>query len=404
MTQTAGNHPPGPPSVDDRSRGAHDRLQGRSAATVVVQAGRPPRRPDGPVNPDITLSSTYHAGGDIGYARRSNTTWVALEDTLGALEGGRASIFASGMGAVNAVLELVPVGGTVVAPTHVYSGTGARLIELAAAGRLALRRVAVDDAAALGAACSGADLVWLESPTNPTMAICDLGAAARAGHAAGALVACDSTFATPLVQRPLDHGCDLVVHSGTKALSGHSDVLLGVVVAADEDLHSRIRHIRTVTGAIPGPVESWLALRGVRTLALRMERAQSNAGELARRLQGHPAVSRVRYPGLPQDPGHQVAARQMSGFGALVSFETVGGADDAQAVCERAELWIHATSLGGVESSLERRRRWPDETTDVSETLIRLSVGIEDVEDLWDDLATALSPLLPAEPAASPSG
>ncbi|MEO6822885.1 MAG: aminotransferase class I/II-fold pyridoxal phosphate-dependent enzyme [Candidatus Nanopelagicales bacterium] len=365
-------------------------------ATVVVQAGRPPRRPDGPVNPDITMSSTYHAGGEIGYARTSNPTWMALEDAVGTLEGGRALAFASGMAAVNAVLELIPVGGTVVAPSHTYSGTRARLAELAGAGRLTVREVAVDDPAEISAACPGADLLWLESPTNPTMAICDLAAAARAAHAAGALVACDSTFATPMVQRPLEHGCDIVVHSATKALAGHSDVLLGMVVTAGDDLHSRLWRIRTLTGAIPGPVEAWLALRGLRTLALRMERAQSNAGELAQRLQAHPAVTLVRYPGLPGDPGHAVAARQMTGFGSLLSFQTIGTAADAQAVCERTELWLHATSLGGVESSLERRRRWPEENVEVPETLIRLSVGIEDVEDLWDDLDAALRTVVPA--------
>jgi cystathionine gamma-synthase len=367
-----------------------------SAATVVVQAGRPPRRPDGPVNPDITLSSTFHAGGEIGYARNSNPTWEALEGAVGTLEGGAALAFASGMAAVNAVLELVPVGGIVVAPTHAYNGTQARLSELARAGRLTVRNVAVSDAAEIAAACPGADLVWLESPTNPTMAVCDLAAAATAAHAAGALVVCDSTFATPLVQRPLEHGCDIVVHSVTKALSGHSDILLGIVVTDDDALLTRLARIRKLTGGIAGPVEAWLALRGLRTLALRMERAQSNAGELARRLQAHPAVAVVRYPGLPDDPGHEVAARQMSGFGALLSFETVGLAADAQVVCESAELWLHATSLGGVESSLERRRRWADESFDVPETLIRLSVGIEDVEDLWDDLSAALLTAFPA--------
>jgi cystathionine gamma-synthase len=358
-----------------------------------VQAGRPQRRPDGPVNPDITLSSTFHAGGEVGYARNSNPTWEPLEDAIGELEGGHALLYASGMAAVSAVLELVPLGGTVVAAAHAYNGTRARLAELAAGGRLVVREVRVEDGAALAEACPGADLVWLESPTNPTMAVCDLAAAARVAHDAGALVVCDSTFATPLVQRPIEHGTDIVVHSATKALSGHSDVLLGVVVTPHEDLFSRLWRIRKLTGAIPGPVEAWLALRGLRTLALRVDRAQSNAAELARRLGTHPAVARVRYPGLPGDPGHAVATRQMSGYGSLLAFETVGDAAAAQSVCERTRLWLHATSLGGVESSLERRRRWADESTEVPENLIRLSVGIEDVEDLWDDLRQALDPL-----------
>lgn len=341
------------------------------------------------------MSSTYHAGGEVGYARGSNPVWEALEDAVGTLEGGSALAFASGMAAVNAVLELVPVGGTVVVPTYAYNGTQARLRELSAAGRLVVREVAAGDPAALEAACRGADLVLLESPTNPMMEVCDIAAAATAGHAAGALVACDSTFATPLLQRPLELGCDLVVHSATKALSGHSDVLLGIVVTADPELLARLARVRKLTGGIPGPVEAWLALRGLRTLALRMERAQLNAGELARRLQRHPAIRRVRYPGLPDDPGHDLAGQQMAGYGALLSIETAGTAADAQGVCERVRLWTHATSLGGVESSLERRRRWADESPAVPETLIRLSVGIEDVEDLWADLSDALD-LVPA--------
>jgi cystathionine gamma-synthase len=203
-------------------------------------------------------------------------------------------------------------------------------------------------------------------------------------------VVVDNTFATPLLQRPLEWGADVVVHSATKYLAGHADVILGVTVTRDEAWHNRLLAVRTLGGAIPGPLEAWLALRGLRTLHVRLDRAQANAKELAGRLVDHPAVTRVRYPGISSDPGHALAGRQMSGYGAIVSIEIAGGAETAQQTCTETRLWIHATSLGGVESTLERRRRWPDETAAVPESLVRLSVGIEDVEDLWRDLDQAL--------------
>lgn len=363
--------------------------------TLVVHAGRPPRTPGGTLNPDVTLTSTYHVGGEVGYARTSNPTWEAFEDTVGRLEGGRALAFASGMAAANAVLELATAGTTVLTPDPCYSEVGNRLAQQQAAGRLVHRTAPTADSDALAAAIREhrPALVWLESPGNPLLGVCDLQAAAATAHEVGAVVACDSTFATPLGQRALEFGCDIVVHSATKYLAGHSDILLGVVVTADDGLYDRLHQVRTSVGAIPGPMETWLALRGVRTLALRWERAQANAAEIARRLAAHPAVARVRYPGLPDDPGHAVASRQMTGFGAMVSFEPHGSAADAQQVCERVRLWIHTTSLGGVESTLERRRRWEIESHSVPENLIRLSVGVEDVEDLWDDLSAALQPL-----------
>jgi cystathionine gamma-synthase len=235
--------------------------------------------------------------------------------------------------------------------------------------------VPVDDADAVARAADGAAMVWLESPTNPNLDVADIAAAARACASAGALLVVDNTFATPVLQRPLELGADLVVHSATKLIAGHSDVVLGVVVTRDDDVLRRIDTHRRLHGAIPGPMEAWLALRGLRTLALRVERAQANAAALAERLAAHPAVAKVRYPGM----------------GAMVSIELAGGAEAADALAAGVRLWHHATSLGGVESSLERRRRWPAESTAVSEALVRLSVGIEDVEDLWDDLADALS-------------
>jgi cystathionine gamma-synthase len=294
------------------------------------------------------------------------------------------------MACVAAVVSLVPVGGVVVVPRAPYSGTGQLAAELAAAGRLAVREVPVADTDAVAAALVGADVALLETPTKPLLEVADLPAIAAAARAAGTLLAVDNTFATPLLQRPLAVGADLVVHSATKYLGGHSDVLLGVAVAADEALEARLRGHRTLHGAIPGPWEAWLVLRGLRTLHLRVERAGANAAELARRLTGHPAVERVRHPALPDDPGHARAAAQMSGFGAIVGVEVRGGPEAAERVCSAARLWVHATSLGGVESTLERRRRHAAESPEVPEALLRLSVGVEDVEDLWRDLDQAL--------------
>jgi cystathionine gamma-synthase len=224
--------------------------------------------------------------------------------------------------------------------------------------------------------------------------VADVAAACQAAHAAGAIVAVDNTFNTPMGLRPLALGADVVVHSVTKQISGHSDVLLGVTVTSDAALHERLGAHRRLHGAVAGPFETYLALRGLRTLPLRVQRASASAAELASRLQEHRAVTRVRYPGLPDDPGHWIAAAQWDGFGSMVSVQVTGGAAGADRVCDAVRLWVHTTSLGGVESTLERRRRWPAESAEVPESLLRLSVGIEDVEDLWRDLAAALD-LLP---------
>ena len=341
----------------------------------------------------MVLSSTFHAGGPVGYARTSNPTWEALEDAIGALEGGSALAFASGMAAVGAVLELVPVGGVVVATSHTYSGVAARLAEWEASGRCEVRLVPADDPDLIDEACDGAALLWLESPTNPALEVCDLRAACAAARGHGVRSVVDNTFATPILQRPLDLGADVVVHSATKSLSGHSDVILGALVTRDTELRDRLQRTRALLGGIPGPFEAWLVLRGVRTLGLRVRRASESAQILAERLAIHPGVRRVRYPGLSDDPGHALAAQQMYGFGSVLSFETAGRAEDAQRVCESTRIIVHGTSLGGVETLIERRRRWPDERSDIPDTLIRLAVGIEDVEDLWRDLEEALSSL-----------
>ena len=362
--------------------------------SLVVAAGRPAHEVDGPINVPVVLSSTFHAGGPVAYGRTSNPTWEAFEEVIGVLEGGRALAFASGMAAISTVMDIIKPGGVVALSAHTYSGAAARMRDLEAAGRVTARLVQIDDAEAVAAACVGADVLWLESPTNPAMEVCDLEAAVKAARDNGVLVVCDNTFATPLNQQPLALGVDVVVHSATKMLAGHSDVLMGVVVTNDEEIITKLIRARTLLGGIPGPFETYLALRGVRTLALRVRQSQASTMVLAERLLAHPAVTRVRYPGLPDDPGHEVASRQMKGFGSVLSFETIGTADDAEKVCDSVTLMTHATSLGGVETLIERRRRWIEERPDIPETLIRLAVGIEDVDDLWADLNQALNTLL----------
>ena len=368
----------------------------RHLETLAVTAGRPPRVSGAALNPAVHLASTYVGSHDLsttGYGRDGNETWRALEEAIGALEGGRALAFASGMAACQAVLEQLDPGSVVVLPGECYLGVAAAVDARAARYGWSVRRVDVADTEAVLAAAEGADLVWLESPTNPTLDVADLPAigAQLRGHVR---LVVDNTFATPLLQRPLDLGADIVVHSVTKMLSGHSDVLLGAVVTRSDDgaTESSLERVRHDFGAIPGPMETYLALRGLRTYPLRLAQAQANAQILAERLAGHPAVRRVRFPGLRNDPGHQRAARTMTGFGTLISIE-LADAQACDALIDTCSLWVFATSLGGVDSSFERRRRWPDELPTVPESLIRLSVGIEHVEDLWADLAQGLDTL-----------
>jgi cystathionine gamma-synthase len=359
-----------------------------SPTTEAIVAGRPERRPDEPLNAPPVLASTFHAGGPIAYGRDGNPTWTALEEVIGVLEGGRALAFASGMAAVSALFDLVPVGGAVVVPRDGFYGTRA-LLAGSVPGRFAVREVDIADTEATLAACEGAALLFVESPTNPLNDVADIRALTAGARARGVRSAVDNTYLTPLGQRPLELGADVVVHSVTKLLAGHSDVVLGATVTADgSPVHAELRRRRGQAGAIPGPMEAWLALRGIRTLPLRYERAQANALELAARLSTHPAVSRVRYPGLPTDPWHDRARAQSSGFGAMIAFEVHGGASAAEALAGALRLVVHATSLGGIESSIERRAKWPGER--VPPSLLRFSVGCEAVDDLWADLDHAL--------------
>lgn len=358
--------------------------QGLAPASILVSAGRAPRVPGAGVNAPLELSSTYVADGPIDYARAGNPTWTAFEEALGALEGGSALVFSSGMAAFAAALSLGPAVAVIVAPAHSYSGTHAILTSLEKTGRAVVRRVDIGHPPAVISALQGADMLWAESPTNPMLEVADLPRLFEATHDVGAIALCDNTLATPLIQQPLGMGADVVVHSVSKYLAGHSDVILGAAVTASTgrgpEFGEALNQYRTLHGAIAGPMETWLALRGMRTMHLRVERSSANAAVLAARLNGHRGVQRLRFPG----------------FGSILAIEVPGGPQGAEAVAAHVRLWTHATSLGGVESLIERRRRHPGEPSTVPDNLLRLSVGVEDVEDLWSDLSAALAHAIPS--------
>jgi len=345
--------------------------------TSAISAGRPDAASDASVNPPLFLSSTYHAGGPVGYGRYGNQTWSALEDAIAELEGGPTLTFSSGMAAISALFSILPVGAPVVASHEGYSGTMGLLNQLHTSGRLEVRLVDITKNDEVIAAMKGAALVWLESPTNPSLDVADLHTLISEAKKKGIGVGVDNTFATPLTQLPLSIGADVSMHSVTKFLSGHSDVVLGSLSTNDEALLKRLEEARRFNGSIPGPFEAWLALRGIRTFPIRFRAAENNAKELVKRLSEHSKITKVRYPG----------------FGAVISFEVDGPVEDVQKVCESSRVIIHATSLGGVESLWERRRRWAGESISVPERLIRLSVGCEHVEDLWSDIDQALAVL-----------
>ena len=347
-------------------------------ATIAVSAGRPEPLPDAPLNEPVEFATALAAGGRTEYTRSDARNSRALEAVLGALEGGHAVVFASGMAAINSVLDIYRPT-SVARPPVVYSGTRQVL------DNRHLDQIVCTDASDWAVVDAG--LRWLESPSNPDLRVIDLAAAISAG--APAVV--DNTFATPLGQRPLTLGADVVVHSVSKFLSGHSDVLLGAVVCAEQELAERFRAHRQLAGSVAGPMEAWLALRGLRTLDVRYRRASENARVLAERLAGHPSVARVIWPGLPDHPDHEVAVATLDLMPPVISIIPRGGIDAADAAVERVRLWTHATSLGGVESTLERRSRHEAESPDVDPALVRLSVGIENPDDLWEDLSRALS-------------
>jgi cystathionine gamma-synthase len=294
------------------------------------------------------------------------------------------------MGAASAAFRLFPPNPTVVAPEVAYMAVRESLDLEHAAGRARFRFVDITDTQAVTAACTGADVLWLESPTNPLLGIADLPELCAHARANGILVVVDNTLATPLGQRPLALGADVVVHSGTKAMGGHSDLLIGVAVARTEELGAELHEARHLAGTTPGALEVFLCLRGLRTLPLRLERSQRNAGVLAERLSGHAEVHEVRYPGLASHPQHDLAERTLDGPGFMLTFRVHGGADRADALVRALRVLTHATSFGGVESLIERRARYPAERH-IPADLLRLSVGCEHVEDLWRDLDQALA-------------
>ncbi|HEV7176635.1 MAG TPA: PLP-dependent aspartate aminotransferase family protein [Solirubrobacteraceae bacterium] len=356
--------------------------------TIAVAAGRE-RSPGAPLNVPPTFAATYRDGGEIGYGRFDNPTWAAFERTIGALEGGHAVSFASGQAASTAVLTPLAQGATVVLPQDAYTGTRALMSELEQRGALSLRPVDVTDTEAVLAALDGARLLWLESPTNPMLGIAELPRLLEAARSARVFSVVDNTFATPVLQQPLALGADAVLHSATKYLGGHSDLVMGVVVTANPQRREVLVEHRTMRGSVPGVMEAYLALRGLRTLAVRVREQSAAALELATRLNGDPRIHAVHYPGLASDPGHERASAQMTAFGGMVSFELRDG-DAADRLVGALRLIVGGTSLGGVESTIDRRRRWPGEER-VPAGLLRLSVGLEHVEDLWEDLDQALT-------------
>ena len=338
-------------------------------STRSVHAGRPPAERGAPLGPPLVLAAPYHLAGEAapeGYGRYVNPTWTALEDALGALEDARALTFASGMAAIAALIDAcTQTGDTVVVPDDGYYGVKALDLH----GRT-VRPVRTADVAG---ACEGAALVLLETPSNPLLQTADIAAVAEAAHAAGARLAVDNTLATPLLQRPLDLGADLTVMAGTKALSGHSDVLLGVVATRSAELFDRVLTVRSRAGAIPGPFEAWLAHRSLATLGIRVDRMVANAAALADALRARDDVARVWHPGRVAGP--------------LVTFD-LGTQERASAFLAACALVAEATSFGGVHSTAERRARWG--TDDVGPGVIRLSAGIEDTQDLVADVLAAL--------------
>ncbi len=364
-----------------------------SRETLLVHGASRSDQRTGALVPPLVLSATFAHGNQEGlaYSRDRNPTWELLEAAVAQLEGAAAAVaFASGMAGIAAALDLLPMGAEVVAAQDAYTGTRELLSHLSSTGRLRVRKVDATDPAALEE-IGGAAMVWLESMGNPLLSVPDLRAWAAAAHRQGAILVVDNTLATPLLCRPLELGADLVAHSASKHLGGHSDLMLGVVAGRDLELISRLRQHRTRQGGCPGQLEAWLALRGMRTLAVRLSRQCQTASFLAGALTGTPRVKEVHYPGLATHPQHRLAAEQLDlGFGALLALELDVDAEAAERVCTSTRIWTNATSLGSVESLLERRGRWAGEEY-LPQGLIRLSCGIENQEDLLDDLGRALA-------------
>jgi cystathionine gamma-synthase len=371
--------------------------------TLAVHAGAEPDPATGAVAPPIQLSTTFVHRTDgepdtFSYQRDDHPTQCRLETALAALEGGaRALTFASGMAAVAAVLDTLQPGQTVVVPEDCYVGTRGYVTDVLPERGVEAITVDTTDLDAVRRACNGGvALLWAESPSNPRLRVSDLAELAKIAHVAGARMACDNTFATPVLQRPLELGADVVMHSTTKYFGGHSDVLGGALIfAKNDDFAERIAARRLLTGAILSPFSAWLTLRGCRSLPARMAMHCANARKVAEFLAAHPAIERVNWPGLPAHPGHAIAKRQMRGhegmFGAMLSVELRGGYDAALALARGTKIFTNATSLGGCESLIEHRASSEGAHTHSPPGLVRLSVGLEDADDLVADLREALA-------------
>ncbi|MEU5428831.1 cystathionine gamma-synthase [Streptomyces olivoreticuli] len=375
-----------------------------SFETLAIHAGQEADPLTGAVVPPIYQVSTYKQDGVGGlrngyeYSRSANPTRTALEENLAALEGGRRGLaFASGLAAEDCLLRtLLSPGDHVVIPDDAYGGTFRLFAKVVSRWGVEWSVANTSDPAAVRAAITPrTKAVWVETPSNPLLGITDIAAVAGVAHEAGAKLVVDNTFASPYLQQPLSLGADVVVHSTTKYMGGHSDVVGGALITADTTLAEELAYHQNAMGAVAGPFDSWLTLRGIKTLAVRMDRHSANAERVAEMLVSHPKVTQVFYPGLPEHALHEVAAKQMRAFGGMVSFRVAGGEEAAVEVCNRAELFTLGESLGGVESLIEHPGRMTHASTagsplEVPADLVRLSVGIESADDLLADLARAL--------------
>jgi cystathionine gamma-synthase len=376
--------------------------------TIAIHAGQEFDPTTGAVIPPLYQTSTYvqesigNLRGGYEYSRGGNPTRTVLETLLAALEGGKHGLsFASGLAAEDTILRaLLAPGDHVVLGNDVYGGTHRLINRVHGAWGVLNSTVEMSDLAAVEQAIIPGEtkILWVETPSNPLMKVCDISALAEIGHRYGVTVIVDNTFASPALQHPLEHGADVVVHSTTKYLGGHSDVLGGALIINDDALAEKAKFLQFAAGPVSAPLDAWLTVRGIKTLSVRMDRHCSNAQAIAEHLQGHPAIDTVYYPGLPSHPGHEIARSQMSGFGGMLSISFVGGAAAARAFAESTHLFQLAESLGGVESLVN----YPSEMThasvrgtelEVADNIIRLSVGIEDVADLIDDIDRALAGL-----------
>ncbi|MFB4194894.1 cystathionine gamma-synthase [Streptomyces carpaticus] len=372
--------------------------------TLAIHAGQEPDAATGAVVPPIHQVSTYKQDGVGGlrggyeYSRSANPTRTALEENLAALEGGRRGLaFASGLAAEDCLLRtLLKPGDHLVIPDDAYGGTFRLIAKVVERWGVAWSVANTSDPASVREAVRPeTKLIWVETPSNPLLGITDIALIADIARSAGARLAVDNTFASPYLQQPLALGADVVVHSTTKYMGGHSDVVGGALVTADEELGGELAFHQNAMGAIAGPFDSWLVLRGIKTLAVRMDRHSANAARIVEALVAHPKVTQVYYPGLASHPGHEVAAKQMRDFGGMVSFRVAGGEEEAVAVCDRTRVFTLGESLGGVESLIEHPGRMTHASVagsalEVPADLVRLSVGIEAVDDLLADLRQAL--------------